>query len=82
MIKLVQWTRILASIKKAQFAVDISDIPVTLKQSQCHQTFNENVHPKQDYNHAKFERPRLNSVPETANIFSHIKQSISYLPMI
>ena len=29
--------------KKAQFAVYISDIPVTLKQSQSQQTYNENV---------------------------------------
>ena len=28
--------------KKAQFALFISDTPVTLKQSQGHQTYNEN----------------------------------------
>ena len=49
--------------------------PVALKQSQDHQTYNENLDPEQDhqtynenldpeqgYNHAKFERSRFNSV--------------------
>ena len=30
--------------------------PEAFKQSQGHQTYNENVDPKQGYNHAKFER--------------------------
>ena len=37
---------------------------MTLKQSQGHQTYNENVDPEQVYNHAKFERSRFNSVRE------------------
>ena len=37
-----------------KFAVIISDTPVTLKQSQGHQTYNVNVDSKQGYNHAKF----------------------------
>ena len=45
-----------------QFAVYISDTPVTLKQSQGHQAWNENVDLKQGYNHAKFERSCFNSV--------------------
>ena len=48
----VQWTR----IYKAQFAVYISDTPVILKQSQGHQTYNEDADPEQGYNHAEFER--------------------------
>ena len=49
-----------------QFAVYISDIPVTLKQSQGHQSYNDNVDPKQGYNHAKFERFCVNGVQENA----------------
>ena len=41
--------------KKVQFAVYISDTPVTLKESQDHQTYNEYVDPKQAYNLAKLE---------------------------
>ena len=40
---------------------------MTLNQSQGHQTSNENVDPEQGYNHAKFEKPRVNSVCEKAN---------------
>ena len=39
-------------------AVYISDTPVTLKQSQGHQTLNDNVEPKEGYNHAKFEKKK------------------------
>ena len=46
--------------KKTQLTVYISYIPVTLKQSQGHQTYHENVDPEQDYNHAKFERSHFN----------------------
>ena len=45
-----------------QFAVYISDIPVTLKQGQGHQTHDDNVDSKQIYNHAKFERSCFNGV--------------------
>ena len=37
---------------------------MTLKQGQGHQTWYELVDPKQGYNNAKFEKPRLNSVCE------------------
>ena len=55
-------------IQNVQFAVYISDTPVTLRQSQGHKTYNENVDPEQGYNYAKFERSRFNSVREKANI--------------
>ena len=42
--------------------------PVTLKQSQGHQTYHDNVDPEQGYNHAKFERSCLNGFQEKANI--------------
>ena len=40
--------------------------PKTLKQGQDHQTWYELADPKQVYNNAKFEKPRLNSVHEKA----------------
>ena len=49
-------------IQTTQFAVYLSDRPVTLKQSQGHQTYNENVDQKQGYNHAKYERSSFNGV--------------------
>ena len=49
------------------FAVYISDTTVTLKQSQGHQTLNDNVDPKQGYNHAKFERSCFNGLREKAS---------------
>ena len=52
---------------EAQFALYISDTPVTLKQSQDHQTYDENIHPEQGYNHAKFKRSRFNSVSKKDN---------------
>ena len=41
---------------------NISDKPVTLRQSQGHQTCNENIDPEQSDDYAKFERSRFNSV--------------------
>ena len=41
---------------KSQFAVYISDTSVSLKQSQGRKKYNDNVDPKQGYNHAKFEK--------------------------
>ena len=55
-------------IPYTQFAVYISDTPVTFKQSQGHQTYNDNVNPKQGYNHAKFERTCSRSVKEKGNV--------------
>ena len=51
---------------KKQFAVHDSDTSVTLKQGQGHQTWYILVDPKQGYNNAKFENPRLTSVCEKA----------------
>ena len=63
-----------------QFAVYISDKPVTLKR-QGHQTYNDNVDPKQGYNHAKFERSCFNGVREKANVnfFFQIRKYNDYL---
>ena len=47
---------------RKQFALYDSYTPVTLKQGQGHQAWNELVDPKQGYNHAKFERPPFNNV--------------------
>ena len=42
--------------------------PVTLKQSEGHQTQNDNTNPKQGYNQAKFERSCFNTVREKATL--------------
>ena len=42
--------------------------PVTLKQDQGHQTYNESVESKQGYNYAKFDRPCFYGVQEKAHI--------------
>ena len=59
-----------------QFAVYISETSATLKPSQCHQTYNDNVDPKQGCNYAKFERSYFNDIAENANI----RKYISFLP--
>ena len=41
---------------------------MTLNQSQGQQTYNENIDPKQDHNHAKCERSHFNSVKTKGNI--------------
>ena len=46
----------------------ISDTPVTLKQSQGHKTYNDNVDPKQGYNYAKLERSCFNGVKDKATL--------------
>ena len=50
------------------FTVYISDIPVTLKQSQGHQTYNDNVDSKHGYNHAKYESSFFDGVQEKTNV--------------
>ena len=50
-----------------QFVVYVSDTPVTLKQSQGHQTQNDNVDPKQIYNQTKFGRSFFTGVQEKVN---------------
>ena len=68
---------------KALFAVYISDTHVTLKQSQGHQTYNENVDPEQGYNHTKCLRSCFKSVREksTVKVFSN-KEICQLSPMI
>ena len=61
-----------------QFAVYISDTPVTLKQSQGDQTKNDNVDPKQSYKHANFERSCFNDVWEKAKVKSFLFQTGKY----
>ena len=56
-----------------KFAVYPSDTPMTLKQSQGHQTYNDNVDPKEGYNYAKFERLCFKGVQEN-NIEVFFKQ--------
>ena len=41
---------------------------MTSNQGQNHQIWYESIDPKQGYYHANFEKPRLNSVNETANV--------------
>ena len=50
------------------FAVYDSDKSVTLKLSTGHQTWYESLDHEQSYNHAKFERPPLNSVRKKAKL--------------
>ena len=65
-----------------QFADYISDTPVTLKQSQDHPTQNDNVDPKQGYNHAKLERSCFTGDRENVNVNGvfQTKKYINYLP--
>ena len=57
-----------------QFAVYISDPSVTVIQNQGHGTKNDNVDPKQGYNHAKCERFCFNGVQEKANFNFSFRQ--------
>ena len=57
-------------IQNTQFVVHVSDIPVTLKQSQGHKTYNDIVDSRQGYNHTKFQRSCLNGVREKGNVLS------------
>ena len=68
-------------ILKKHFAVNDSDTPVTLTQGRGHQTWYELVGPMQDYNNAKFKKPRWNDVREKATdkVFCEIKKHVSYL---
>ena len=56
------WT---TSDKYWQFTLYVSDTHVTLKQGQSFQTWYALVDLKQDYYHAKFERPPLKYVKKT-----------------
>ena len=41
---------------------------MTLKQSQGHQTYNEDEDPEYDYNHAQFERSCFNNIQEKGKV--------------
>ena len=45
---------------------------VIFKQSQGHETWNDNVDPKQGYNQAKFERSCINGVREKSEEICHL----------
>ena len=64
---------------KKQFAVYESDIPVTLKSGQGHQTWYEFLNPEQGYNHTKFEGLLLNCLPKSKQSFCHIRKHLSPL---
>ena len=61
---------------KSNFAVYGSDIPVTLKYNQGHQTWYELLDPERGHNRMKFERLPLSSVCQKANVksFRQIKK--------
>ena len=61
-------TRLIRNIQNIQLAVYIFDTHVILKQGQGHQTVNDNLKPKQGYNHAKFERSCFSGVREKGNV--------------
>ena len=61
----ILFTLPMTRIQIMQFAVSISDTPVTVKQNQGHQTYNDNVDPKQD---SKYESSSLNGVWEKNNV--------------
>ena len=69
-----------------QFAVYISETHVTMKHSQGHETYNDNVDLKQGCNQAKFERVYFNSLmvsekKPTLNFFSNKEiYHVTYLP--
>ena len=52
---------------------------MALKQSQGHQTYNENVDPMYGYNHAKLERSRFNGIQEKDNVNVFSKRENSHL---
>ena len=64
-------------IQNMQFAVYISDTPVTLKQSQDHQSYNANEDAKRGYNHATLEKFCFNSVCQKVNVNVFVKSENS-----
>ena len=49
------------------------------KKNQDHQTYNENIDPKQGYKHAEFERSRFNGVREKTGFLQMRKYDLSPL---
>ena len=71
------------SESKNKFVVFDSDIPVTLKLGKGRQTCNKLLDSEQSYNHEKFGRPPLNSVPPKSQKKSPPKKDekrVKYLP--
>ena len=68
-------------IQNMQSAVHISDKSVTLKQSQGHQIYKDNVDPKQGYKHAKFERSCFHGVKDQSNDkgFFQTRENVNHL---
>ena len=64
------------------FTVYISDIPVTLKQSQGHQTYYDNVDSKHGYKHAKYESSCFDGVREKANVEVCFTSNEEYMSII
>ena len=75
----VQTTR--TRIQNTQFAEYIYDLPVTFKQSQSYQIYNDNVDHEQGNNYGKFESSCFNAVREKANVKVFSKRKyVNYLP--
>ena len=74
-----------ARIQNMQFAVDISDTPVILKQTKGHQIYNDNVDhvglAMQSYNHAKFERSCCDGVRKKSSSFFFQQGNMSITPL-
>ena len=67
---------------KTQFALHISETPVTLKQCQGHQIYKGNMGLNHGYNHAKFERSCFHGVWDKGKIkalFQQENMSIIFL---
>ena len=52
-------------------------------EGQGHKTLFELADPKKDYNNAKFEKPRLNSVPEKPNdnVFVKSEKNVNFISL-
>ena len=69
-------------IQNKQFAVNISDTPVTLKQSQGHKTWNDIVDHKQGHNHAKFDDALIVSEKHTTAKKKNSNKEICQLSLL
>ena len=68
------------TIQNKPFAVNISDTPVTLKQSQGHQTYNDNVDPKQVLIMQSLKDLALMVSKKKQTIFFLMRKYVTYLP--
>ena len=55
---------------------------MTLKQSQGHQTYNDNVDSKHGYNHAKYESSFFDGVQEKTNVKVCFTSNEEYMSII